>query len=220
MSKIKNHKSSIDKDFGVRYNIPIGIFVNGIEIIGKRTKIKKIQTFGQNLREMFGLLSIGLPPNKIFNLEMKTFLKQMEPNEIFDEFPNLGNFLKEVSKPLFDFLQQKNQKIKNENTLLLILVDSLNGNIDAEMEEVIEILEQIYHLLRNEFGEELTNQTQNIEIEGVSFDNISCDLNAIVDMIKLFFLIHNCYDNNNCLLQNKFLRKDRFYIKIGYSIGS
>ena len=144
----------------------------------------------------------------------------MEPNEIFDEFLNLGDFLKEVSKPLFHFLQQKNPKIKNENTLLLILVDSLIGDIDVEMEKVLEILEQIYHLLKNEFGEELTNQTQNIEIEGASFDNISGDLNLVVDMIKLLFLSQNCYDNNNCLLQNKFLRKDRFYVKYGYSIGS
>ena len=161
-------------------------------------------------------LCFSLPQNKIFNIEFKTLYKEIEPNEIFDEYPNLTEFLKDVSKPIFDFLEAKYPEIKKKDVLLSILVELLNDAQTNNVKIIMEILEEIDNLLQNEFGQDFMNKIKSIQIEEASFDN---DLNVFVHILTLFFMEINYSDEKNCSFRYKFTTKSRFYMKMGYSIG-
>ena len=216
MSKVKSCKRSIENNFGVRYFLPTGSITNRVVKMGKMTKNKRIETFGKKLHGMMSSLCFSLPQNKIFNIEFKTLYKEIEPNEIFDEYPNLTEFLKDVSKPIFDFLETKYPEIKKKDVLLSILVELLNDPQTNNVKIIMEILEEIDNLLQNEFGQDFMNKIKSIQIEEASFDN---DLNVFVHILTLFFMEINYFDEQNYSFRYKFTTKDRFYTKIGYSIG-
>jgi hypothetical protein len=216
MSKVKSCKRSIENNFGVRYFLPTGSITNRVVKMGKMTKNKRIETFGKKLHGMMSSLCFSLPQNKIFNIEFKTLYKEIESNEIFDEYPNLTEFLKDVSKPIFDFLEAKYPEIKKKDVLLSILVELLNDPQTNNVKIIMEILEEIDNLLQNEFGQDFMNKIKSIQIEEASFDN---DLNVFVHILTLFFMQIHYFDEQNYSFRYKFTTKDRFYTKIGYSIG-